>query len=521
MGRRRDPWAWGAHAWPAAFVVPLVAWLMTVNLGDVPEPWFDEGIHVNAAHTLATTGRYGLTDASGLSPHDPRVQVGPTVVVPVAMAFRLARPGMAVARLPIVLYGVACLALAFLVTWRLSGRHAGAAWVAVCWLACASPEPFTSVGFASRNVVGEVPALAFLLLGLACLGSARGQATRRPGWAFVAGVAWGLAAITKGQLALLLPIVLAIATFLAFWRDRREGKCLLTLVGAAAVPPLAWILWQTAVLGVDGVLQHAAELRYGVTTQIFAFDSVNARRAVHTLWHGGFLVTGAAGLTWALWQAARPNDQGNALVVWAVLCSVLLAWFVGASVGWARYALYPVALTACLSAAWLGRVAAAAPRTALLLQLAGFLWAGIQGVGHAQRVLQPRWNGIAEMEQFIGSRLGSSALIESWEWQVGTATPAVYVRPSLTDIYRVTRGVMTGETGDAPVSRLGGGCADYLLEGPFSTWVGAYVSVHARAVVTEEVAVGDYRLSRLSNAAPCRVATRARPDGTPVPGLDP
>jgi hypothetical protein len=487
----------------AAGIVAAIASLLFWNLSDVPSPWFDEGVHLNAAWTLASRGQYGLTDATGTARYDPQVQVGPALILPVAAAFKVAGLAFGTARLVVAIYGCLCLLLAFWSVYRLSAGHATAGLLAAWWLAAGSPETFASVGFMSRQVVGEVPALAFVLAGLALSTAELARPHPRDDRALAAGIAWGLAMITKGQLLLLLPVVLLIVLVAArLRRDRGALRWGLRMGLGAAIPPVVWFGWQLAAIGPAAMLANAVQLRPGVATQIFSPDPAYVRNALGSLWRSGFLLTGAGGLVWAIGQARRPDREGMTWLFWTATSSVILCWFVAASVGWARYAIYPVAVSACLTAALIGRWSRQHPAVGRALLSLGFALGIITGAEVALRIATPRWTGMASMERVLETQLPPSARIESWDWQVGLATPERFQRQTLAEVYRVTGHIMRREP--LPSASLAGRpCAEYLLEGPFSTWTGIYRPLHERGVTRRLVAHGDYQLFRVLDGAGC------------------
>jgi hypothetical protein len=58
------------------------------NLETYPRTWFDEGSHLHVPKTLVQYGVYADISAEGFRYFGPTTGVGPTVMLPVALAFK-------------------------------------------------------------------------------------------------------------------------------------------------------------------------------------------------------------------------------------------------------------------------------------------------------------------------------------------------------------------------------------------------------------------------------------------------
>jgi 4-amino-4-deoxy-L-arabinose transferase-like glycosyltransferase len=99
------------EAIPIAGLVICILPLCLHRLGICPAPWFDEGLNFRAAKNIALNGHYGLRSAEGFVGFHPAIQTGPTVLLPMALVFRLAGTGVVQARLVTVFYTVLALAI--------------------------------------------------------------------------------------------------------------------------------------------------------------------------------------------------------------------------------------------------------------------------------------------------------------------------------------------------------------------------------------------------------------------------
>ena len=206
---------------------------------------FDGGLNAQVARTLAERHRYATT-YHGLHDFDHRVQTGPAVIVPTAVAFRLLGVNATTAQLANLGYLVALFLLAVVLCWRLSGPLA--AFLAVPVL-LGTPRLF-QLGL---GLYGEVPALVFLLAAILLLDRLAGRPSL-PG-AFLTGLALGLAVQTKFQM--LLPAG-AVAAVLARWafrhRDVRRAPLLLSTAAGFAAALLPLELFKVHTFGLSGFL---------------------------------------------------------------------------------------------------------------------------------------------------------------------------------------------------------------------------------------------------------------------------
>jgi 4-amino-4-deoxy-L-arabinose transferase-like glycosyltransferase len=115
---RRDP--------VLALLVPALLALGLWHLERYPRSWFDEGMYLQVAKNFAREGLYAVRSADGTIDYAPIIGVGPTVLMPAALAVALGGASLAAARL----VGIAALLIAtillYLIARGLFGRLAGA-----------------------------------------------------------------------------------------------------------------------------------------------------------------------------------------------------------------------------------------------------------------------------------------------------------------------------------------------------------------------------------------------------------
>ena len=228
--------------------VLLVAWFafllgaLAFRLGGYPLLDPDEGRNAEVAREMASTGDYLVPRLDGLPYLDK-----PVLFFAVdALSMRVLGPTELAARLPSLLFALATAGLVAAFAARLFGREV--AWVAGT-AAAAAP---LSVAFA-RTVIFDSMLTFFVTLALVAFyavvetHSEGPEARTRWGggplaWSALAWVAMGLGVLTKGPVALAVPLLVAVPY--ALWR--RAGKALFYPLGPALffalVLPWVWAM---------------------------------------------------------------------------------------------------------------------------------------------------------------------------------------------------------------------------------------------------------------------------------------
>jgi 4-amino-4-deoxy-L-arabinose transferase-like glycosyltransferase len=373
------------HITITLIALALIGLALTANLTRFPAIWFDEGSHLHVPKTLVRFGVYADYSSEGFRFYGPTVGVGPTVMLPLAGVFALFGAGLLQARLVMVLF----LALSLLVFYKLA-RQLGSrryAWVATAMLLTSESVSIIEYG---RQVLGEVPALCFLLLGLLMwhpLFSASLRPTISnpnllqriaPYSLWVASLCFGLAAITKQQFFLVLLPTLGIVwlTNLIFFRTLPNRLFILPVV-ITLLCYLVWQLWTVLYLGPSNAQENLNLLREATAGAALVFSPNAMLRAAkdllseRTYAHLLFPALLYAGLVF--FTHVRRNHSSEAPIVpasntpsqikviqhiqfWLVLITFIainLLWYVFASIGWVRYAFPALVLAALFVARFL------------------------------------------------------------------------------------------------------------------------------------------------------------------------
>lgn len=228
--------------WAGALLFVLVAWGSFYNLANFPTIWWDEAIFSETAANLAQHGRYAFTVESPhqLSDLDFRISVGPAIILPVALAYKLLGVGVPEGRLVAAAYLVFAFLALFLTARRFWGLAPALGAVALVFLG-------TDVLYWGRSVLGDVPALGLFLLGLWLL--SRGLDNPSLGSLFLGGIFLGLAFDAKEfyGLAFLPPLLLLTRRW---WRDKvLLLKALLAFSLGVSLPLGGYLLLKVLILG--------------------------------------------------------------------------------------------------------------------------------------------------------------------------------------------------------------------------------------------------------------------------------
>jgi len=146
--------------WLPLIGLAFVFVLAFTNLVDFPLTWFDEGSHLHVPKTLVRFGVYADYSRDGFRYFGPTIGVGPTVMLPIAAAFKLFGIGLFQARVIMALYLVGAVIVFYGLARLLGGPRL--ALVATALLVVTPGLGLVEYG---RQVLGEVPGLLFTLAG--------------------------------------------------------------------------------------------------------------------------------------------------------------------------------------------------------------------------------------------------------------------------------------------------------------------------------------------------------------------
>lgn len=484
----------------------VAALLATTNLPYAPRTWFDEGSHLHVPKTLVRHGKYAdisATPDGGIEfrYHGPTVGIGPTIMLPVAAVYQVFGVGLTQGRLVIVIY----LAIALVAGYALA-RHLYDRWIALIALAlllASRTVHYEGLIEYGRQVLGETPGVAFVFLGmlawLTALKTAAQPEMQRAHrtWSVLAGLGFGLALVTKNQFALILPLALALIALLD-WRYYRAGNWTLRLVPPViAVGCFAlWTVIQFALLGPGTFFENLQQTRQAAGGAIFVFNLRSTLRAGYYLLRpdlfGGLVVPA---LAYTIWRARRRTSEGLCEALLALIIGLWLAWFVGASLGWPRYAFPAVALSALTVARlafdainWLRRVlpmAATIAVTYLIVIIA-------LPVAMTARIVFTPDDSAQQFAAYLDAHVPETAIIATWEPELGVLTDHRYLYPPQSMLDQAVRHTWLG--GDPVRYNWYAARPEYVVVGGFGGYTGVYRTPELERHYIQVARIGTYAL---------------------------
>lgn len=323
----------------------------TINLDSTPPLWWDEGWNLSIARNWVELGHYGRLLLGRPAPAG--LEGAFSVIAPVAFSFRLFGLGIWQGRIIGVVFTLGALALIYYLALRLYNRSVAIATLGVLLFMSAGREIHPIL--MGRQVLGEMPAVFYLLAGYACLLESVNRPTL---FVPLTILSWSIALITKQQVLPFWMVSLLIPWFLTIYRRCWKWAGLLT-VGLFSSLIMRELLFQLReIVARSQMLPPIAPLvgLYDVTAFV---PVVSVRLAVLIL----TLILGLPTLL-GLCYAASKLMRNSSKVGWGtcpdivklallVLVGSWLGWYLFLSVGWTRYLFPATFIGSIFVAAWL------------------------------------------------------------------------------------------------------------------------------------------------------------------------
>jgi hypothetical protein len=410
----------GFLAWGFGLLLGLLILIGSFyNLANYPTIWWDEAIFSETAANLAEYDRYAFTVQSPNQLHnlDFRISVGPTVILPVAAAYKLFGVSLTAGRMVAGAYLVLLFLALFLGTRRLWGPLTALLAVALAFLG-------TDVLYWGRSVLGDIPALGLFLFSLYFL--SRGLESRALWPLVLGGVFLGLAFDAKEfyGLAFLPPLVLLAQQS---WGDKRRlAFRVLAFSAGAALAPLAYLVLKAVVLGsLTGAVLHFLEQKKLLCHEFFTPLTIGRiyPESLLLLLQDPLFWLGGLGVVW-IWKKETPSP-GVKLWIWNFL---LWSGVYLTAVYWHRFAL-PGLFLACALAGYFLRQGAARlaplvfnrpPRWLAPGIIAVFLilFASFSGLDYFKQVIICRGEAPLDLVHYLRTHVPDRCLIETPEYEL-------------------------------------------------------------------------------------------------------
>ncbi len=471
--------------WVLAGVFLLATLLVVYNLSGYPEfTALDEAYRLMLPRNLAMEGEWGISTYEGLSPfwHD---STGPTVLLPIAVIFKIFGVTLGNARIVISIYTILASIAVYVYTREAYGHRAAV--VAILTFLFWGP-PWLNTIVMGRSVYGEVPGLAFLFWGSYFWGRSV-RLNRRKDW-MLASLFFSCAVLTKN----LLFLAIAASFMGLFIIDRLWLK---TLRWHQTTLPMlsclfAFIGWSILQSILNGTSSGAV-----VNPTIAGFLLfVQQPSQLITLWYKNLkflaeqdiLLWGAPALFYSIASAFHQEDR-RATIGLLFIPFFLVSWFIWyvfISIGWPRYAYPEWAVMSVLVAKFLVDLADGAPRNlsicdgvfsaiekrnhkalslaAWLLILMLLFWPAQNTV---RRLISGDNHGAQKFAAYLDAHLSFDVRILSGEWDVSFFSNHQFVPiPFGFLIGKVDCEQLGLHCNDNPIRKFADLRPDYIVDGP-------------------------------------------------------
>jgi len=493
----------------------LAAFLALYNLeGYPPFISMDEGQKLQLPKNLVLHGKYAVLTSEGFGPFGggtgaDAVNTGVTLMLPIALAFRVLGVSLGAARLVMAIYFIGTFAVLYLCARSLYGWQV--ALLASLLFLFAGP-PWLNTVYLGRAVYGEVPALAFFFLGSWLW--FRSFDEKGPRRLLAASTFFGLASLTKDVFAPMLA-----AVFLGVYvLDRiRSGDLDFRQVAVPVVISIASVLGWRWVLGdlrgasqTESSLWDAIRLRFLVLSPRLGYESLKF------LAEHGVILWVVPALAHTLVAALGDDDSRTTIrqVFLPLFVAIWFSWYVIGSIGWHRYAHAGWAVSSILVAKFLydltrslrvgnreGAVASKRPAILKLHQAPMLLLIGILVLWPAQNALRRIVRGDNHapkaFAEYIEANVPQDALIASEEWEIDFYSNRPYLHHpggfGTALIKYLQLGQPLTERYDVAVYN-----PDYVIDGPYGRGTTLISREFLKSRCRLVVSIGDYALYQVN-----------------------
>jgi len=483
--------------WIAYFsLFVFVAFTTFYRLGDSPAPWYDEGEFLQTARTFAETDRYAISLLDGL--RGAHLSVGPTALLPPALLFRMFGQSLFVGR---CFHAVSFVLAVLLIAWfshrkfgPLAGLISSGAFIFADYL---------GIAYWSRTVIGEFPALAYMLVAIHLLD---GQQTSRVTIKqLCASLLLGAALIAKPQFVIVLSGILVSEmtnfSISAVGRFRR-----ILLLGLPIVLTVALgLLVTTSGIGVINYIEQLKML--SKVSDLVLYPALTSRLGSNLrLKLPELMLLVSVVNSWYLlssWQKTKGQIILKQIFISAV---VWLLWYITVAPEWTRHVLGGAALSFILMggavAGLLERCNARVRNSSLAVLLLSVI---ILGGNRVRATLDaPDYSSLKRFVSCLDSVLSGVDRPMTYEWEVQFLSKWRYLQPDFHSHYTILRRIFSDYTWNGELDennkRQLYRDATHVISGPFGSGIFKVFSLNAIAPRGEIICrESDYTLIKLIN----------------------
>ncbi len=447
----------------------LVIPLLLIYLSESPASWYDEGLNINAAQTLAQMGVYGLDTGDGIRLADPAIQTGAPLIALAAAVTQLTGGSLFAIRLMIVIISLLTLVSLYAVAYRLYGVFA--ALMVVIVLLVLPPMGTTSTFLLlGRQFLGEIPAVFCISLGLHLLFNAGNKFWR---WALI-GFCWGLAIMLKSQVLLVLSVSVALWTLFRFVRHKPDRYYWL-VVGIVMLAIYAVdTLWRAGMAGA-ALADNMLVLREGIAIHILPFRTIRNLRDPGLFVRFSAAVLVVVGLLWLRQRRPKiieklPESQLKVENFIAFFIIIWMIWYGLISIGWTRYSFVGITFTIIILSGISAAYWKAYKRPNNATMKIGLVTVAVlvsYGFNMPRFLANQQGEDFFRMAADLQTKITPDARIVSLEWAMNNFVPQRFIFPLTHTINVITENAFVRSNPNYGFDSAAT-CPDYVLLGSLS-----------------------------------------------------
>ena len=495
-------------------IILFAAVVFSYNLSHWPMIWYDEGLHLQAAKNLAISGRYGINSTEGFRVFDPLITTGPTVLVPIALIFKLFGIHLLWARAVIVLYALLVVFAYFLVAEKLFNLNTAIVASLLLITLSASLDDISGSFLAlSRMVMGEVPALFWMLIGSYFWF----RHLSKEGYVAltVAGFCFGLAVVTKPQYLLVIVTFLMIYVVDRIWyRQLRIRQVIIPIAISIAITAV-WYAYQSSQSATNYIGQAAILDRIGGQISLFNFSLIV--RSTRVLLASGVLVWGVPGLIYGLFKSKERDILGIQRGFFIIFCLLWFFWYIFGSISWIRYAFPSIAIMILYMALllvdltenfvftkWRPRPGVGVPVgelrivKSLAVTVAVIMMVIVPLEVRLKDVFTASDNSPEAIASYLQQNVPSGIVVETMEPEIAFLSDRNFHQPTLDIQNGAVRFVQLGQPYPPDFYPRDSINANYLVLGPYGKWTQLYEGWLEEGHFTPVISIGGYDLYKLN-----------------------
>jgi 4-amino-4-deoxy-L-arabinose transferase-like glycosyltransferase len=513
--------------WVWLFIIACSCFISFYKIGVTPLAWHDEGSAMLISKTLVQDGVYSVKTTTGYESFGPVQSVGPTVLLPIALVFKLFGVGIVQGRVIASIYLVFTLLAFYAITAKLFGHK-----VALLGFLLLLGNPNARMILQGREVLGEVPALGFIFLG--ALLFYQGLPGRNIKKLVLSGLLIGASMVTKNSNTFIGFVTLFILFVLDLIYYKKGYYIAIIITGLAALfCVLVWFGWQWVYYGQTIFLENFSKF-----SQLAKYTTGFSLRNIYNSFT--LLIRNDQGSFYYFWGFAAilysavlsiRNDRKGFATAFLFLFSMLWLGYYFYSVPWRSYICVTAAITAIFVAKlWVDlfgivfqqrvQIADLFKDKESILKLGGqvglLVALGFMVFYPLQTEVKSDLSGDNSVQKeivtYLESNISKNDVIETWDRELPIMTDLQYHYPDQMMLAKAHYAIYRNGPSDYGLGEkyFQEVKPAYIITGWFSRWTGVYDQNYLDKNTCLIKSIGDgensYQIYKLNNSSvtPCQ-----------------